>query len=259
MPADSLMNLSYDSDTSTKLDLYLPTGRSQDSTPLLVLLHGGNGDFWASGDKRDLQRWVRQLRTALPNWAIANVNYRLNTNPPVNAFPAQETDLQVAINYLYNNRVNWHISDRIVLAGYSTGGQLALLQSYKRANPVAIKAVAAFSGPSDLEDFYNYQPSTLQWRLQQLMGGSPASNSVLYQESSPKTFVGLHTIPTFLVQGMLDSVVPYGQTDALEARLASNGIPHSYLFYPGEKHVYADSTLGKALDSMATWLKARVR
>ncbi|RYY38775.1 MAG: alpha/beta hydrolase [Chitinophagaceae bacterium] len=258
VPADSLINVSYDTDTATKLDLYLPTGRSQDSTPLLVLVHGGNADFWASGDKRDMRAWVARLRTQLPNWAIANINYRLNTNPPTNAFPAQETDVQIAINYLYANRVNWHISDRMVLAGWSTGGQLALLHSYKRANPVAIKAVAALSAPSDLEDFYNYQPSVAQWRLQQLMSGSPASNSVLYAESSPKTFVGLHTIPTFLAQGMLDSVMPYAQTDALAARLQANNVAYSYLFYPSEKHVYADSTLNRTLDSMATWLKERV-
>ncbi|RYY62773.1 MAG: alpha/beta hydrolase, partial [Chitinophagaceae bacterium] len=191
LPADSLMNLSYDTDTSTKLDLYLPTGRNVDSTPVLLLLHGGDGELWASGDKRDLRGWVSQLRAALPNWAIANVNYRLNKTPPVNAFPAQETDLQVAINYIYRNRVNWHLSDRFVLAGWSTGGQLALLHSYKRANPVAIQAVAAFSGPSDLTDFYNYQSTPGQWRLQQLLGGSPVSNATLYQESSPQTFVGL--------------------------------------------------------------------
>ncbi|RYY88720.1 MAG: alpha/beta hydrolase [Chitinophagaceae bacterium] len=259
VPADSLINLSYDSDTSNKLDLYLPTARSQDSTPLLVLVHGGTADYWASGDKRDMQVWVNRLRAQLPKWAIANINYRLNTAPPTNAFPAQETDVQVAINFLYQNRVNWHISDRIVLAGWSTGGQLALLHSYKRANPVAIKAVAALSAPSDLDDFYQYQAVPTQWRMQQLMSGSPASNSVLYQQSSPQTFVGLHTIPTFLAQGMLDSVMPYAQTDALAARLQANNVPHSYLFYPAEKHVYADTTLNHTLDSLATWLKERVR
>lgn len=258
LPADSLSNLSYDSDTATKLDLYLPAGRGVDSTPVLILLHGGNGAPWASGDKRDLQGWVTRLRAALPNWAIANVNYRLNTAPPVNAFPAQETDVQLAINYLYQNRVNWHLSDRFVLAGWSTGGQLALLQSYKRANPVAIKAVASLSGPSDLEDFYNFQSTTDQWRLQQLLGGSPVSNAPLYQQSSPQTFVGLHTIPSFLAQGLLDSVVPYAQSDALVAKLQANNVAYSYLFYPAEKHVYADSTLGKTLDSMAYWLKERV-
>ncbi|RYY91200.1 MAG: hypothetical protein EOO11_23070, partial [Chitinophagaceae bacterium] len=91
------------------------------------------------------------------------------------------------------------------------------------------------------------------------LGGSPVSNATLYQESSPQTFVGLHTIPSFLVQGMLDSIVPYAQTDALQARLQANNVPHSYLFYPGEKHVYSDSILHQSLDSMATWLKERVR
>jgi acetyl esterase/lipase len=249
--ADSLMNLSYDSDTSTKLDLYLPQGRSNDSTPLLIVLHGGS---WVAGDKSDMRAWISQLKTVLPKYAIANVNYRLCKTPPVNAFPSQETDVQIAVNYLYSHRSSYNISDRIVILGYSSGGQLALLQSYKRASPVAIKAVVSFSGPSDMVDLYNYQPLLLQWGMQYLMGGSPTSNAMLYQESSPQTFVGFHTIPSFLVQGGLDSVVPYTQTDALQARLQASNVLHSYLFYPGEKHIYSDTTRSQAIDSMGNWL-----
>jgi acetyl esterase/lipase len=257
LAADSLLNLAYDSDTSQKLDLYLPTGRSMDSTPLMVVIHGGS---WMSGDKSEMTPWIYQLRQRLPGYAIANINYRLaSSTPPYNLFPAQETDVQVAINYLYNHRNEWHFSDRIVLLGYSAGGQLALLHSYKRFSPVAIKAAIALSGPSDLVDLYNFQPPSLQYGMQLLMNGTPNSNPVLYNQSSPKTFVAAHSTPTFLVQGGLDSMMPYTQTAALQAQLQGAGVLNSYLFYPNEKHIYSDSTLLRTIDTAANWLKRYIR
>jgi acetyl esterase/lipase len=253
MAADSLKNLAYDSDTSQKLDLYLPAGRSVDSTPLLVVIHGG---AWMSGDKSEMTPWIYQMRQRLPQYAIANINYRLaSALPPYNAFPAQETDVQVAIRYLYDHRVQHSFSDRFVLLGYSAGGQLALLHSYKRFSPVAIKAAIALSGPSDMVDLYNYQPINIQYGMQLLMNGTPASNPTLYSQSSAKTFVASYVPPTFLVQGGLDSLVPYTQTAALRAQLQGVGVLNSYIFYPNETHIYNDSTLVKVIDTASNWLK----
>ncbi|TCJ18657.1 alpha/beta hydrolase [Flaviaesturariibacter flavus] len=256
LAADSLFNLAYDSDTAQKLDLYLPQGRSADSTPLLIVIHGG---AWMSGDKRDMTPWVQVMRQRLPGWAIANTNYRLaSATPPYNFFPAQETDLQLAVKYLYDRRMQHHYSDRIVLLGYSSGGQLALLHSYKRFDPVGIKAAVALSGPSDMADLYQYQPINVQYGMQLLMGGTPTSNPTLYAQSSAKTYVASHVPQTFLVQGGLDSVVPYTQTAALQAQLQSAGVRNSYIFYPNEKHVYNDSTLYKVIDTASHWLQRYV-
>ncbi|RYZ23574.1 MAG: alpha/beta hydrolase [Chitinophagaceae bacterium] len=257
LATDSLFNLSYDTDTAQKLDLYLPQARSSDSTPLLIVIHGG---AWSSGDKADMTPWVQVMRQRLPGWAIANINYRLaSAAPPYNFFPAQETDLQQAVKYLYDRRIQHHYSDRIVLLGYSSGGQMALLHSYKRFTPVAIKAALSLSGPSDMADLYQFQPPNIQYGMQLLMGGTPTSNPTLYAQSSPRTFVAAHVPQTFLVQGGLDSVVPYTQTAALQAQLQTAGVRNSYIFYPGEKHVYNDSTLYKVIDTASSWLRRYVK
>jgi acetyl esterase/lipase len=253
LAADSLINLSYAGDTAQRLDLYLPPGRSADSTPLLVVIHGG---AWMSGDKSDMTPWVYQIRERLPQYAIANINYRLATAlPPYNAFPTQENDVQSAVQFLYDNRAQWHFSDRVILLGYSAGGQLALLHSYKHFSPVAVKAAMALSGPSDMADLYNFQPTQIQYGMQLLLGGTPNSNPFLYSQSSPKTFVAPYVPPTFLVQGGLDSMMPYTQTAALRAQLQSVGVLNSYIFYPNEKHIYHDSTLLRTIDTAAHWLK----
>jgi acetyl esterase/lipase len=253
LTADSVINLSYAADTAQRLDLYLPAGRSADSTPLVIVIHGG---AWMSGDKREMTPWVYQMRQRLPDYAIANINYRLaSATPPYNAFPTQETDVQTAVQFLYEHRSQWHFSDRMVLLGYSAGGQLALLHSYKHFTPVTIKAALALSGPSDMVDLYNFQPLQIQYGMQLLLGGTPNSNPWLYSQSSPKTFVAAYVPPTFLVQGGLDSIMPYTQTAMLRAQLQSAGVLNSYIFYPNEGHIYNDSTLLRTIDTAAHWLK----
>ncbi|RYY99868.1 MAG: alpha/beta hydrolase [Chitinophagaceae bacterium] len=264
LPADSLVNEIYGSDPSQSMDVYLPAGRftneglptssADSSTPVLIMIHGG---AWSSGDKSEFNPYIAQIRQQLPHWAIANINYRL-AQPPANVFPTQESDVQAAINYVYAHRSQWHVSDRFALLGYSSGGQLALLHSYKRATPVAIKATVAYAGPSDMVDLYDYQPPQLQLGLQFLLGGSPATNPVLYQQSSALTFVGPHNPPTFLVHGGLDSMVRYQQSERLSARLGAQGVPASYHFYPNELHVMHDSTIRQTLDTAARFLRRYV-
>ncbi|GAA4343899.1 alpha/beta hydrolase [Flaviaesturariibacter amylovorans] len=264
LAADSLKNEKYGSDPTQSMDVYLPAGRftnegrptsgADSSTPVLIMIHGG---AWSTGDKSEFNPYIPQIRQLLPHWAIANINYRL-AQPPANVFPTQESDVQAAINYIYARRSQWHISDRFALLGYSAGGQLALLHSYKRATPVAVKAVLAWAGPSDMVDLYNYQPPQLQFGLQFLLGGSPATNPVLYQQSSAKTFVGPHNPPTFLVHGGLDSMVHHRQSDALHTQLGTQGVPASYLFYPNELHLMHDSTIRRSMDSATRFLRRYV-
>jgi len=255
LPAQTLMNLAYDTDTSQKLDLYLPARRSMDSTPLLVLIHGG---AWSSGSRFEMTPWVAAIQQRLPEYAIANISYRL-ARPPANTFPTQEVDVQKALTFLHGRRGQYQFSDRFVLLGYSAGGHLALLHSYKRFNPVAISAVVSFAGPSDMEDLYEFQPVPLQMLLEQLLNGNPVSNPQIYYQSSPINYVGTHSTPTFLLQGGMDSVVPYTQADALQATLESRNVTNSYIYYPMERHIFADTTIARSMDTVSRWLRRYVR
>src|SRR5215211_7448279 len=87
--AKTVLDLSYGADASQKLDLYLPAGRSADSTRLLIMVHGG---AWSEGDKTDFTPYVPDMQQRFPGWAIANINYRL-ANTTTNHFPTQENDM----------------------------------------------------------------------------------------------------------------------------------------------------------------------
>jgi acetyl esterase/lipase len=43
-------NVSYGTDASQKMDIYLPPGRTTAATKAIILIHGGG---WSSGDKSD--------------------------------------------------------------------------------------------------------------------------------------------------------------------------------------------------------------
>src|SRR4051812_10247664 len=70
----SYANVSYGTDLAQKMDVYLPAGRSTDSTKLIIMVHGG---AWSSGDKADFDTYVTVLKQDFPGYAIANINYRL--------------------------------------------------------------------------------------------------------------------------------------------------------------------------------------
>ena len=108
---------------------------------------------WNSGDKSDFNPYVDSLKKREPSYAIFNVNYRLANTPDL--FPAQEQDIKAAIEFIYNKRTEYHISDKFVLIGASAGAHLALLQGYKYSFPVKPKAIIDFFGPTDLIEMYN--------------------------------------------------------------------------------------------------------
>ncbi|OXA37145.1 hypothetical protein Fcan01_28072 [Folsomia candida] len=70
-----LPNVPYGPDAEQILDLYLPKNESTRVEKVIVLLHGA---AWGAGDKEDFAS-VPILREVLPNFVVANMNYRLGS------------------------------------------------------------------------------------------------------------------------------------------------------------------------------------
>src|SRR5688500_7736976 len=83
--AETKLNTPYGEDSSQRMDIYLPAGRSADSTKSIVLIHGGG---WAYGSKSDFAFYIDTLKKRLPHYAIFNLEYRLATEKTI--FPTQE-------------------------------------------------------------------------------------------------------------------------------------------------------------------------
>src|SRR5258705_7147659 len=142
VPEKTELNVGYGTDPMQKMDVYLPASRTTTATKVIILIHGGG---WSSGDKADFTAYVDTLKKRIPGYAIFNINYRLATGA-VNLFPTQENDVKAAIEFIYNKRSEYIISDKFVLLGTSAGGHLSLLQAYKYSTPVKIKAIVDFFG-----------------------------------------------------------------------------------------------------------------
>jgi acetyl esterase/lipase len=257
LSSQTQLNVPYGTDTAQKMDIYLPAGRTDTSTKVMILIHGG---AWASGDKTDFGSFVDTLKKRLPAYAIFNINYRLS-NAVNNLFPTQENDVKAAVEFVYSKRSEYTISDKFVLLGASAGGHLALLQGYKYNNPVAVKAVVDFFGPTDMVDLYNNPASPLisSTLVAQIVGATPTSNPALYQQSSPVNYVSSLSPPTIIFHGGMDPLVSPNQSIALAAQLQTAGVVHQYTLYPNGGHGDWDApTFTDAFDKIDAFLSANV-
>jgi acetyl esterase/lipase len=256
LSAETLNNQAYGADAAQKMDIYLPAGRSPDSTKLIVMIHGG---AWVTGDKTDFASFIAILQQRLPSYAIANINYKLATNTS-NHFPSQENDMKAAINYLFEHSAGYAISQKIVLLGASSGAHLATLQAYKYATP-KVSAVVDFFGPVDMVDLYN--STTIPFNrslIEALMSGTPTTNPLLYQQSSPLNFVTAQSPPTIILHGDKDEIVPVAQSIALRDKLQSLGVTNQLFIYPNLGHdIWPDPIMTDAFNKTEAFIRSNVK
>ncbi|HVG13212.1 MAG TPA: alpha/beta hydrolase [Flavisolibacter sp.] len=232
LEAKTIMNVAYGADVQQKMDVYLPANRHSDSTKLMILVHGG---AWIEGDKSDFDLLVATWKQRLPNYAIANINYRLAT-VSAHHFPTQEADLKSAIEFLVQRRGEYQVSQTIVLFGASAGAHMSLLQAYKNPSP-KISAVVDLFGPTDMVALWGSITDPLnQYAMQILMGGTPTTNPAMYQQSSPINFVTAQSPPTILLHGEKDDLVNIQQSRDLKNKLQSFAVPHELVTYPDAGH-----------------------
>lgn len=259
LAAQANNDVAYGTDPLQKFNLYLPAGRSNATTKVLIVIHAG---AWASLYKNDPD-WlavVDTLKKRLPSYAIFNVNHRLASFAG-NLFPTQENDIKAAVNFIYSKRNEYGVSDKFVLLGASSGAHLALLQAYK--NPVPkIKAVVDLFGPADMVKMYT-DPATASPQvitaLTFLMNGTPQSNPALYQSSSPINFVDNNTAPTIIFHGgVMDTLVKTSQSVALRDKLIQKAVINQYVNYPTEGHGWVGPNLTDTFDKLVFFLNQNV-
>ena len=250
----TMLNVSYGTNAQQKMDVYLPANRSTTNTKAIIMIHGGG---WNTGDKADFNEYVDSLKKREPSYAIFNINYRLANTPDL--FPAQEQDVRTAVEFVYNKRSEYMISDKFVLIGASAGAHLALLQGYKYSTPIKPKALIDFFGPTDLLDLYNNPPNPLaQPLLISVTGSTPTTNNTLYTQSSPINFISSQSPPTMILHGGIDIVVPPSQSVALDTKLFISGVTHQYIFYPNEGHGWVGANLIDSFNKIQAFLAANV-
>lgn len=226
---NQLLDVSYGDDPEQKMDLYLPANRSKETTKVFVLIHGGG---WYSGDKSDFNYQVIMLRSALPEYAIANINYRLGTKESL-GFPKQINDVQRAVAFLNTKSKEYNVSKEYAMIGLSAGGQLAMLYSYKYNTNQQVKAVCSIVGPTDFSDPEYAGNSLFTKGLNYLVGEYPSyeQNPTIYNTVSPAKQVTQRAPKTLLFYGDSDPLVPHTQGGILHQKLDEQHVYNEYYQY----------------------------
>lgn len=252
LPALNLVNQAYGTDPKQNLDVYLPAGRSIEETPLLIYIHGG---AWIDGSKSEFLSFQSLMEKSFPGYAFVSIDYRLfNLNNGDNKFPTQENDVLKSIEYILNKTAGWNISNKIILAGASAGGHLALLHGYKHQDIGNIQAIIAFFPPTDLAPFYGFNSITSAL-LAGLISGTPSEQPRIYSASSPVTFINENSIPTVFFHGTTDNVVPISQSEILKKELESFSVPFLYKSVPGQGHGFTEATYATLIQEASVYLK----
>ncbi|SDS58785.1 Acetyl esterase/lipase [Mucilaginibacter mallensis] len=123
-------------------DLYQPKGDDARHRPLIIWMHGGGFKF-GSKDAKGVALWSKTF--AQRGYVCANINYRLSKKNPLFHFDElvkssyyAVQDVKIAVEYFKHNAARYGIDpDKIVLAGNSAGGMIALQAAYSSNEELA--------------------------------------------------------------------------------------------------------------------------
>ncbi len=250
-PATSAYNVSYGPEPEQSLDIRLPENRSIDSTKILVFIHGGN---WTSGNKTNINVHTQNFINELPKYAIISLNYRLFSNDPYkNEFPTQELDVKLALDFIKSKTTSWDISNDITLVGIDAGAHLALIQAYKHNTDQTIKAVGAFSPITNLAEGFD-NPQSIKTIIEQITGGTPSEKPLIYAESSPINYLST-SIPTILIHGATNELIPITQSIALKDSLTNLGKPVEFISIPNQGNLIKPAQYTDAIKKIGLFFK----
>lgn len=237
-------NLAYvtNGHAQQKLDLYLP--KTNDKVPLIIFIHGG---AFRGGDKSS----ENPTRFLADGYAVASLNYRLS---PVAIFPAQIEDCKAAVRWLRSNAATYKLdADRFGAWGTSAGGHLVAMLGTTGDTRIfdvgenlevssRVQAVADWFGPTDFLQMDAHRlpngmahdpPGSPESRL---IGGPIQRNKEKAVSANPITYITSSAPPFLIVHGDADRLVPYHQSELLEAALKRAGVPVSLIIVKGAGH-----------------------
>ena len=183
-------------------DLRLPQGGGPH--PLVIFIHGG---FWKAA--YDLSH-TGHLCAALAQAGVAtwNIEYRRIGNAG-GGWPGTFDDVLHAAEYIRVLRTKYSLDlERVIAAGHSAGGHLALWLAAQRA--VDMRGVVPLAAVSDLRRAWTQQLSG--GIVSQLLGGTPDRVSSRYSAASPIELLPI-SVQQRLVHGTDDDIVPFEMSE----------------------------------------------
>lgn len=206
-------------------------------SPLLVWIHGGG---WIQGDKAT--QWNHIIPFLQRGWHVANVNYR--QGPGTAPFAVE--DCLLALGWLEANAETLRLKyDRIVVAGASAGGHLALttgLMSSDEKRPELalsqhpVSAIVNWYGITDFAAVTAWLDETRSAGNYARIWAGPRDIGELSAEYSPLAMIHDAAPPILTIHGDSDTVVPPTQATALHEALDRASLRGEHLSLVGGNH-----------------------
>lgn len=210
-------------------DLWQPPEGVEPSGLGLVYVHGGYYELLDkdSGTRPLFRHLTRQ------GHVVMDISYRLLDETDI---VGMVHDVKRATAWLAAHADRYRIdADRIVVAGASSGGNLALLAAYSHAHPELspddiayeprMHGVVAYYGVHDWPAFAQLDDAEGQQLRERLLGGTLDEVPDRYSLASPISHVDTHTPTTLLIQGLHDVQHLVDANRHLAAELTQNGVP----------------------------------
>ncbi len=219
-------------------DLYQPPAGTHRRRALLFV-HGGG---WSTGSRADYEALARNL--AGLGYTGLSVDYRL---APAAHHPAPLEDLKCALRWLRSQALAWDVDEhKVAVIGGSAGAHLAALLAFTPDDPrfegrglpregsTRVAAAVLHGGPHDLSALASAGPEA-RATVQALLGTSAPTNNQLL-EASPIHYVRHGAVPSLILHGELDPVVPVDQAYRLAAAGVQVNAPGRLIVIPGAGH-----------------------
>ena len=219
-------------DADLKLDIYKPPAGTR-KRMATIHLHGGG---FRAGSKESLSE--RILPYAERGYVAIASQYRLTGEA---RWPAQIHDVKAAIRWVRAHADDLGVmADRIAIAGYSAGGQLALFAA-GTGNHREFEGNGGTPGVStQVIACFAYYPGT---EVRQGRGGSSnpllpdGSDAATHVAASPTTYVA-DFAPTVLFHGAEDTTIPLSSSEQFYKMLQDAEIPSELHAFAGAPHVF---------------------
>ncbi len=213
-------------------ELTLPEDAGTGPYPVVVFIHGG---FWREAFDLSHGRPLCGALTKL-GFAVWSLEYR-RLGMPGGGWPGTLDDVREAALHL-NVLAREHPLDlgRVVAAGHSAGGQLALWLAAQ--NAIELRGVVSLAGVADLRR--GWELGLSRGVVGEFLGGSPEEVPERYAAASPIELLPV-SVPQRVVHGTADSVVPFeiGERFAVASwngeLVPLEGTGHSELIDPATK------------------------
>ena len=194
-PPEPGQRIPYGSDPNQFGELRLPQGKSPH--PVVIFIHGG---YWrAAYDLTHAGHLCAAIAAA--GYAVWSLEYR-RVGQPGGGYPGTLEDVRAAALHL-STLAGLDLT-RVVVAGHSAGGHLALWLAAQKVIP--LKGVAALAAVSDLRR--GHEQKLGAGAVAEFLGCSPATCNDRYAAASPADLLPI-SVPQVLLHGTADDIVPF--------------------------------------------------